>query len=133
MKSKKNNMLVGIYLLAVLFAADGSSFAGPAGINLIPMKQTMPLVNLESLDSEFFPASKMVSVKGSLKNISGSYLRGFITIFLMSQNGVVLSAFDMPVNDHRPFSDGEKISFDTAVNVSNVSGASRVSVEFTKD
>lgn len=132
MKSKKN-ILVAILLLPLLSLGAGTASAGPAGVNLTPMKQKMSFVSLESLESEFFPGSKMVSVKGSLKNISSSYLRGYLTIFLMSQSGTVLSAFDMPVNEHRPFADGETVAFDTAVNVSNVNGACRVSVEFTKD
>lgn len=132
MKSRKR-IVVSLLLALMLASVVGVASAGPAGVNLTPMKQKMSLVSLESLEAEFFPASKMVSVKGSLKNISSSHLRGFLTIFLMSQSGVVLSAFDMPVNDHRPFMDGETVSFDTAVNVSTVSGASRVSVEFTKD
>ncbi|NTV14929.1 MAG: hypothetical protein HGA96_13515 [Desulfobulbaceae bacterium] len=107
--------------------------SGPAGVNLIPMKQKMAFVSLEALEAEFFPASRLVSVKGSLKNISSSSLRGYITISLLSQSGVVLAAFDMQVNDHRPFTDGETVPFDTAVNVSSLSGAFRVSVEFTKD
>lgn len=131
--ASKKNIIGGILLIVLLFVGVGTVSAEPAGVNLTPMKQNMAFVSLESLDAEFFPASKVVSVKGSLKNISNSYLRGFITIFLMSQSGFVLSAFDMPVNDHRPFMDGESVSFDTAVNVSSISGASRVSVEFTKD
>lgn len=128
-----NNIIVSTVLAAGVFLGGGLAIAGPAGVNLTPMQQKMSFVSLESLESEFFPANKMVSVKGKLKNISNSYLRGYLTIFLMSQSGAVLSAFDLPVNDHRPFNDGEVVSFDTAVNVNSVSGACRVSVEFTKD
>jgi len=154
MKSRKFDFVLVLWLASVLLqlgdvaqagptgnnnftvlnaGSPGSPNTGPPGVNLIPMKQKMAFVSLESLDAEFFPSSRLVNVKGSLKNISNSTLRGYITISLLSQTGVVLAAFDMQVNDHRPFSDGETVPFDTAVNVSSVSGAFRVGVEFTKD
>jgi hypothetical protein len=105
----------------------------PAGRNLIPMKQNMSFVSLESLDAEYFPANRVVAIKGSIKNISSTTLRGYITVYLRSSSGLVLGAYDLPVNDHRPFIDGESVAFDTAVNVSNTTGAYQVSVEFTKD
>lgn len=97
------------------------------------MKQNMSFVSLENLDAEYFPTSKVVAIKGSIKNISSTTLRGYITLYLRSSTGSVLGAYDLPVNDHRPFNDGETVSFDTAVNVSNTTGAHQVSVEFTKD
>lgn len=97
------------------------------------MKQNMSFVSLENLDAEYFPANRVVAIKGSIKNISNTTLRGYITLYLRSSSGMVLGAYDLPVNDHRPFNDGETVSFDTAVNVSNTTGAYQVSVEFTKD
>lgn len=93
----------------------------------------MSFVSLESLDAEYFPANRVVAIKGSIKNISSTTLRGYITVYLRSSSGLVLGAYDLPVNDHRPFIDGESVAFDTAVNVSNTTGAYQVSVEFTKD
>ena len=103
------------------------------GRNLLPVQQQMSVVALESLEAEFFPANRVVTVKGSIKNNSKTPIRGYLTLYLLSASGSVLRAFDLPVNDHRPFGDGESVSFDTAVNVSNVSGAYQVSVEFTRD
>ena len=132
MKSK--NLLGGSFLsLALCAFVPATVTAGSAGVSLTPMQEKMAFVSLDSLDAEFYSASKVVSIKGSIKNISNSTLRGFVTIYLIAQNGVVLSASDMPVNDHHPFMDGESVAFETVVNVSNSSGASRVSVEFTKD
>ena len=105
----------------------------PAGRNLIPMKQNMSFVSLENLEAEYYPANKVVGIKGSIKNISNMTLRGYITLYLRSSSGMVVGSYDLPVNDHRPFNDGESVSFDTAVNVSNSAGAYQVSVEFTKD
>lgn len=93
----------------------------------------MSFVSLENLDAEYFPANRVVAIKGSIKNISSTTLRGYITLYLRSSSGAVLGAYDLPVNEHRPFNDGETVSFDTAVNVSNTTGAYQVSVEFTKD
>ncbi len=97
------------------------------------MKQNMSFVSLENLDAEYFPANRVVAIKGSIKNISKSTLRGYITLYLRSSSGTVVGAYDLPVNEHRPFIDGESVSFDTAVNVSNTTNAYQVSVEFTKD
>lgn len=125
-------------LLQALLSAQLVMVAAPvhseqAGRNLIPMKQKMSFVSLEKLEAEYFPANKVVAIKGSIKNISSSTLRGYITLYLRSSNGMVVGAYDLPVNDHRPFGDGETITFDTAVNVSNTTGAHQVSVEFTLD
>lgn len=103
------------------------------GRNLIPMKQNMSFVSLEKLEAEYFQANRVVSIKGSIKNISNSTLRGYITLYLRSSSGMVVGAYDLPVNEHRPFNDGESVTFDTSVNVSNTTGAYQVSVEFTKD
>lgn len=107
--------------------------ADSAGQNLVPLKQKMVFVSLENLEAEYYSANKIVAIKGSIKNVSNSSMRGYITLYLLSVSGTVLRAFDLPLNDHRPFGDGESVSFDTAVNVSNVSGAYQVSVEFTRD
>jgi hypothetical protein len=120
-------------LLSLMTLHPVPASCDPAGRNLIPMKQNMSFVSLENLDAEYFPANKVVAVKGSIKNISNSILRGYITLYLRSSSGMIVGAYDLPVNDHRPFNDGETISFDTAVNVSNTTGAYQVSVEFTKD
>jgi len=106
---------------------------GAAGRNLIPQKQNLSFVSLENLEAEYFPANKIVAIKGKIKNVSSITLRGYVTFYLLSTSGSVLSVFDLPVNDHRPFRDGEAVSFDTAVNVNNISGAYQVSVEFTRD
>jgi len=104
-----------------------------AGQNLVPVGQKMSFVSLENLEAEFFPANRVVAIKGSIKNVSKTTMRGYLTLYLLSVGGTVLRTFDLPVNDHRPFGDGESVSFDTAVNVSNVSGAYQVSVDFTRD
>jgi len=132
MKSTKLLVLPVLLLSWVVFPPSLASCA-PAGRNLIPMKQKMAFVSLDKLEAEYFPANRVVAVKGSIKNISSSTLRGYITLYLLSSSGVVLAAYDLPVNDHRPFNDGESVAFDTAVNVSNTSGAHQVSVEFTRD
>lgn len=121
-------MLLSMFVLHPVPASCDS-----AGRNLIPMKQNMSLVSLENLDAEYFPANRVVAIKGSIKNISKSSLRGYITLYLRSSSGMVVGAYDLPVNEHRPFIDGETVSFDTAVNVSNTTGAYQVSVDFTKD
>jgi len=131
MKSAKLLVLPALFFLASLHST--TVCADSAGRNLIPMQQKMSLVSLDKLEAEYFPANKVVAIKGSIKNISSSALRGYITLYLRSTSGMVLGAYDLPVNDHRAFSDGETILFDTVVNVSNTAGAYQVSVEFTKD
>ncbi len=116
-----------LFLHPVLVGADS------AGQNLVPARQNMSFVSLENLEAEFFPANRVVAIKGSIKNVSKTTMRGYLTLYLLSAGGTVLRAFDLPVNDHRPFGDGKSVSFDTAVNVSNVSGAYQVSVDFTRD
>ncbi|NTV13506.1 MAG: hypothetical protein HGA96_06190 [Desulfobulbaceae bacterium] len=127
------NISCAFLMLLYSWIGVGMTCAEQAGVDLLAAKQKMSVVALESLEAEYFPASKVVNIKGSLRNISNSYVRGFVTVFLLSQSGVVLNAFDMQINDHRPIMDGETVVFSTAINVTNVSGASRVSVEFTKD
>lgn len=117
--------------LFVLHPVPGS--CDSAGRNLIPMKQNMSFVSLENLEAEYFPANRVVAIKGSIRNVSSSTLRGYITLYLRSSSGMVVGAYDLPVNEHRPFIDGETVSFDTAVNVSNTTGAYQVSVDFTRD
>jgi len=132
MKRKKPFVLPALFLSLALVCPP-QACGEPAGRNLIPMKQKLSLVSLEKLEAEYFPANKVVSVKGRLKNISSTTLRGYVTLYLLSSSGTVLGAFDLPVNEHRPFNDGETVFFDTAVNVSNVSGAYQVSLDFTQD
>lgn len=132
MKSPKLLVVTALVLsLGVLESVPASCES--AGRNLIPMKQNMSLVSLENLEAEYFAANKVVVIKGSIKNISSSTLRGYLTLYLRSHNGMVVGVYDLPVNDHRPFMDGESVAFDTAVNVSNTTGAAQVSVDFTKD
>jgi hypothetical protein len=130
-KIKRLASAVLVLTLAALHPATAK--CDSAGRNLVPVQQKTPFVSLENLEAEYFPAHRVVAVKGSIKNISSSTLRGNITLYLLSSSGMVLSAFDLPVNDHRPFRGGEIVSFDTAINVSSISGAYQVSVEFTKD
>lgn len=132
MKRAKLLALPTLLLTLIALHPDRGS-CDPAGRNLVPMKQNMSFVSLENLDAEYFPANKVVAIKGSIKNVSKSTLRGYITLYLRSASGMIVGAYDLPVNDHRPFIDGETVSFDTAVNVSNTTGAYQVSVEFTKD
>lgn len=132
MKSAKILVLPALFLSLVALSPVPAS-CDTAGRNLIPMKQKMSFVSLDKLEAEYFPANRIVAIKGSIKNISSSTLRGYITLYLLSSSGMVLAAYDLPVNDHRPFHDGESVVFDTAVNVSNTSGAHQVSVEFTRD
>lgn len=132
MKSAKFLIFPTLFLPLVAFSPM-SAKSEPAGRNLIPMKQKAAFVSLDKLEAEYIPAHKVVAIKGSIKNVSRSTLRGYITLYLLSTSGTVLSAYDLPVNDHRPFNDGDSVPFDTAVNVSNTSGAYQVSVEFTKD
>lgn len=128
-----NKLLVLTALLSLFASHPVPANCESVGRNLLPLKQNTSFVSLEQLEAEYFPANKVVSIKGSIKNISDSTLRGYITLYLRSSSGMVIGAYDLPVNDHRPFSDGETITFDTAVNVSNTAGAYQVSVEFTKD
>jgi len=131
---KRAKLLALPTLLLSLIALDPVPVrCEPAGRNLIPLKQNMSFVSLENLDAEYFPANRVVAIKGSIKNISNTTLRGYITLYLRSSSGMVVGSYDLPVNEHRPFGDGETVSFDTAVNVSNTTGAAQVSVEFTKD
>ena len=132
MKSAKL-MAFPILFLSLIVLHPVVASCEPAGRNLIPMQQNMAFVSLENLDAEYFPANRVVAIKGSIKNISNSTLRGYITLYLRSSSGMVVGAYDLPVNDHRHFDAVESVSFDTAVNVSNTTGAYQVSVEFTKD
>ena len=120
-------------LLATIAGFPGLLGAEPPGRNLFAVPQKMQLVSLEKLEAEFYSASRVVGIKGSIKNTSNSSLRGYLTLYLLSVGGDVLGAFELPVNDHRPFRNGESVPFDTAINVSHISGAYTVSVDFTRE
>lgn len=126
-------LFVPAVLLCLVALHPAPVRGGEGGRNLLPMQQKMSFASLENLEAEYYPANRVVAIKGSIKNISKATMRGYLTLYLLSSSGAVLRAFDLPVNDHRPFQDGATVYFDTAVNVSNVSGAYQVSVEFTRD
>jgi len=94
---------------------------------------SMGVLTLDSLEAEFMQNRRIVHVKGKLTNVSGVYIRGYLTLHLLSSTGVSLFSTDIPLNNHNPLGSGESVSFDTAINVAAVNGAVKVSLDFTQD
>ncbi len=130
---KTKTLAVPILLLSIWGWSPRAVLGGAPGRDLLPAAQRTTLVSLENLEAEYYSANKIVAIKGKIKNISSITMRGYITLYLLSASGSVLSSFDMPLNDNRPFRGGQSVDFDTAVNVGTIGGAYRVSVEFTRE
>ncbi len=94
---------------------------------------SMGSITLDSLEAEFHQNRKIIHVKGKITNISRSFIRGYLTLHILSSSGTSLYSTDLPLNDHQPFGDGESVTFDTTVNIESLSGASKVSLDFTRD
>lgn len=94
---------------------------------------SMGVVTLDRLEAEFIQNRRIVHVKGQITNISKAYIRGYLTVHLLSSTGVSLFSTDIPLNNHNPFGNGESITFDTAINISAIKGAAKVSLDFTQD
>jgi hypothetical protein len=145
----------GVFLLlALMFIVYSASPAGarvrryvrpapPPPPETDPVKRLIPeppvpnnsmgVVTLDRLEAEFMQNRRIVHVKGRLTNISKVYIRGHLTVHLLSSSGVSLFSTDIPLNNHNPFGNGESVTFDTAINVSAIRGAAKVSLDFTQD
>lgn|GEM_PF-7013049 len=104
---------------------------------LIPVppvpNKSMGGMTLDAFEAEFLQDKSLVHVKGRVTNISNSYTRGYLTLNILSAAGTNLFSSDMPLNNHQTISNGESVSFDTTINVSAIKGASKVSLDFTRD
>ncbi|MBU0480509.1 MAG: hypothetical protein KKG47_05355 [Proteobacteria bacterium] len=130
-KRLSNTILVFVLLTALtLFSVSDNSAIGKT---LTSTDQEYAYVTLDSMEAEYHPANKVVIVKGSIKNISRIVLRGHLVLHILSISGAVLHSTEMPIKGHQPIMNGESVSFDTVLNVSNVSGAAKISADFTWD
>jgi len=131
MKIIKEKLITPCVLLgAFLILVTGNDVVGK---NLTNVEHDMATVVLESVEAEFHPANRVVTVKGSIRNVSNSFVRGFLSLHLLSKNGTVLQTFEVPLKEHQVFAQGESVSFDTVLNTPRVHGASQVSIDFTKE
>ena len=69
---------------------------------------------------EVHPANNVVSVKGSIKNVSTVFIRGYLSLHLLNKAGSVLHTFELPLKDNQSISQGESVSFETILNVANI-------------
>jgi hypothetical protein len=121
-----------VILLGLLLGSPEMTLANQGKI-LTPIEMDMAFANLESLEAEFHQATGIVSVKGRLKNTSKSVVRGFLSLHLLSSSGSVLQTFELPLKDHQPIKMGESVKFETVLPVSQIKGATQVSVDFTRN
>ena len=131
-----NKRLPNITLLFILFiltALIAGNYESATSTTLTQAKQEYTFVVLDSMEAEYHPANKVVIVKGSIKNISNIVLRGHISLHILSAAGAILYTTEMAVKGNQPIQNGETVSFDTVLNVSNVSGAKQISADFTWD
>ncbi len=142
-----------LYIVLFLFLSPSFSIAGPTKRYVRPAppaaetksevqiltpvppvpNDSMGGVTLDAFDAEFLQNKSLVHVKGRVTNISNSFIRGHLTLHILSGSGTSIFASDLPLNNHQPFSNGESVTFDTTLNVATIKNASKVSLDFTRD
>ena len=131
MKVKIFDRLLFVSILTTLLFLSTTN-AVEAGRYLIPAEQETRLMALEKVEAEFHPATKVVSVKGSIKNISKVFVRGYLSLHLLSKEGSVLETFELQLKENQPIAEGESVKFETTLKVGNMSNASKISIDFTR-
>ena len=125
--------LSSLIIISVLLIEEPQRIFADQVKILTPVEMKMSYAALESVEAEFHQANNVVSVKGKIKNISNSVIRGFISLHLMSSTGSVLQTFELPIKFHQPLNIGESVQFETVLPTTKSKDATQISIDFTKN
>jgi hypothetical protein len=125
--------LSSLIIISVLLIEEPQRIFADQVKILTPVEMKMSYADLESVEAEFHQANNIVSVKGRIKNISNSVIRGFISLHLMSSTGSVLQTFELPIKSHQPLNIGESVKFETVLPTTKSKDATQISIDFTKN
>jgi hypothetical protein len=100
---------------------------------LAPSNQQSQLTILEELSAQLHNNGRLVEIKGAIKNISKSALKGYITIYLLGANGNVINAKDEAIGRGLEFSQGMVVKFEATLKVPKKAKIATVSVDFIRE
>ena len=123
------SLLLGIF---VFFVPAKTTLGAGADI-AAPAEQQSLLTVLEELTAQVHKNGRYVEVKGAIKNISLSTLRGFVTVYLLDGNGGVIAAKDESIGNGMEFGQGIVAKFEVTLRVPQGKKIESVSVDFTKE
>ena len=129
----RNFALSALFSLSLTFLL----FTAPAYSQQVRQLQQADLppraISVENLHAEYYSSSSMITVRARLTNVSQHVIKGYITIYLLAEDGSNLFAFDEKVNNGNPFGLRQSVDFEASAKVKNLNKASTISVDFTED
>ena len=121
------SLLVALFLLGLLAGSALSVTDFGSG------EQLSNLTVLDELSATLHKNGGVVEVKVAVKNVSNSYLKGLVTVYLLDANGKVINAKDEPVGNGLQFGPGAVAEFELTMKVPKKARIDTVSVDFVRE
>lgn len=119
--------LIGLLLL--LMTVSPATMAGEISR---PLTFSGPQFQIEDLRADLHSDGRILVVRGKVKNLGYSHIKGFLTVYYKGAHQEVLKTQETEINENQPIAAGQVAKFEATTNVQNIPGLTNVSVEFTE-
>lgn len=98
-----------------------------------PTDKPSQVTVLEELSAQLQKNGRAVEIEGAIKNISKSVLKGYVTVYLLDENGGVINAKDKAIGNGLDFSQGMIAKFTVTMKIGRKKKVESISVDFVQE
>jgi hypothetical protein len=99
----------------------------------VPATSYQPqLIVVEDLAADVNSSSGIITINAKITNVSRSFIKGYATVHLLSEDGKPILSYEEDLNGGNAFAHGISVDVEVTARVRDISKVASVTVDFTK-
>lgn len=100
--------------------------------NVPATSHTAQLIVVEDLAADVNTGSSTITISAKITNISRSFIKGYATVHLISEDGKPLLSYEEELNGGEAFAHGTSVDVEVTAKVRDINKIASVTVDFTR-